>query len=149
MVRKATIKDVSGILDLINGYAAEGLMLPRTEDAVIQNLRDFFVAVSEKKIRGCVALHLYTDRLSEIKSLAVARDYQRQGIATKLLKRCLGEARDLGVPRVFTLTDVPEIFLKNKFQHSNKALLPHKILEECRLCSKQASCTEQCLAYSV
>ena len=148
-VRKATIKDVDGILELVNGYASAELMLPRTQDAVIQNLRDFFVAVSEKKIRGCVALHLYTDRLSEIKSLAVARDYQRQGIATKLIKRCLSEARDLGVPKVFTLTYVPEVFLKNKFQFSNKALLPQKILEECRLCPKQTCCTEQCLAYSV
>lgn len=149
MIRKATIKDVAGILTLVNGYAAEGLMLPRTEDLVIQNLRDFFVAVGEKKILGCGALHLYTDRLSEIKSLAVAQEYSRQGIATKLIKRCIAEAKDLGVPKVFTLTYVPELFLKNKFQPSVKELLPQKILEECQLCDKYTNCTEQCLVYGL
>ncbi|MDR1996815.1 MAG: N-acetyltransferase [Candidatus Margulisbacteria bacterium] len=151
IARKAGIKDVPAILTLVNGYAAEGSMLPRTEDMVIQNLRDFFVAVAvpAKKIVGCAALHLYTDRLSEVKSLAVDREYTRQGIATRLIKRCLAEARDLGVPRVFTLTYVPEVFRKSKFQASVKELLPQKILEECQACPKKDNCREVCLAYSV
>ena len=149
MIRKATIKDVPAVLELINNYAAQGAMLPRTEDTVIQNLRDFFVAVDAKKIIGCAALHLYTDRLSEIKSLAVAKKYTGQGLATKLINRCIAEAKDLGVPKVFTLTHVPELFLKNKFQPSVKELLSQKILEECRQCKKYANCTEKCLVYSL
>ena len=30
IVRKAVMRDISPILDLINGYAAKGVMLPRT-----------------------------------------------------------------------------------------------------------------------
>jgi amino-acid N-acetyltransferase len=151
IARKATIKDVSGILTLVNFYAAKNLMLPRSEDAVIQNLRDFFVAAetTSKKIVGCAALHLYTDRLSEIKSLAVAEEHTRRGIGSKLIKRCLAEAKALGVPKVFTLTYVPEIFAKNKFKPSFKELLPQKIWEECRLCPRRDNCAEKCLVYNV
>ncbi|MDR2431531.1 MAG: N-acetyltransferase [Candidatus Margulisbacteria bacterium] len=149
IIRRATIKDVDAILNLINGYAAEGLMLRRAEDAVIQNLRDFSVAAAARTVLGCAALHLYTDRLSEIKSLAVAREYTGQGIATKLIKRCLAEAKSLGVPKVFTLTYVPELFLKNKFQLSVKELLPQKILEECQFCPRRDDCQEVCLVYNL
>ncbi|MDR1453044.1 MAG: N-acetyltransferase [Candidatus Margulisbacteria bacterium] len=151
VIRKATIKDVSGILTLVNFYAAKDLMLPRGEDAVIQNLRDFFVAAetSNRKIVGCAALHLYTDRLSEIKSLAVAEEHTRRGFGSRLIKRCLAEAKALGVPKVFTLTYVPEIFRKNKFKPSFKELLPQKIWEECRLCPRRNNCAEQCLVYTV
>ena len=150
IVRKAAIKDVNGILELVNFYAAKNLMLPRSEDAVIQNLRDFFVAVETagKKVVGCAALHLYTDRLSEIKSLAVAEGYTRRGLGAKLIKRCLAEAKALGVPKVFTLTYVPEIFSKNKFKPSVKELLPQKIWEECRLCPRRNNCAEKCLVYA-
>jgi amino-acid N-acetyltransferase len=150
-VRKATIKDVAGILALVNFYAKKELMLPRSEDAVIQNLRDFFVAVETagKKIVGCAALHLYTDRLSEIKSLAVAEEYTRRGLGTKLIKRCLAEAKDLGLPKVFALTYAPEFFAKNKFKPSVKELLPQKIWEECRLCPRRKDCAEKCFVYDI
>lgn len=150
IIRKATIHDVPQITELINHYARQGLMLERSDDAVIQNLRDFFVAVeTPKKIIGCSALHLYTDRLSEIKSLAVTEDYRGRGIATKLIKRCLAEAKSLGIPKVFTLTYVPPVFEKIKFQPSVKELLPQKIWEECRLCSQRDNCREICLVYTL
>ncbi|GBR75949.1 GNAT family N-acetyltransferase [Candidatus Termititenax persephonae] len=123
-------------------------MLERSTDMVVQNLRDFFVAVAPpKKIIGCSALHLYTNRFSEIKSLAVAEGYTRRGIATRLIKRCLAEAKALGIPKVFTLTYVPPIFTKIGFQPSVKELLPQKIWEECRLCPRQNDCQEICLVY--
>ena len=150
IIRKATIKDVPQITGLVNNYARQGLMLERSDDAVIQNLRDFFVAVeAPKKIVGCSALHLYTDRLSEIKSLAVAKEYRYRGLATKLIKRCIAEAKALGIPKVFALTYVPQVFEKNKFQPSAKELLPQKIWEECRLCSKQNNCQEICLVHTL
>ncbi|GBR74634.1 acetyltransferase GNAT family protein [Candidatus Termititenax aidoneus] len=151
IVRKATIKDTAGILALVNFYAQKELMLPRGEDAVIQNLRDFFVAVEMpgKKIIGCAALHLYTDRLSEIKSLAVAEEHVRRGFGAKLVKRCLAEAKALGLPKVFALTYAPEFFAKNKFKPSVKELLPQKIWEECRPCPRRDNCAEKCFVYDI
>ena len=39
----ATINDGAGIQELVNHWAAQGLMLPRTLAQTYENLRDFFV----------------------------------------------------------------------------------------------------------
>ena len=38
--RKATLSDISGLLRLINGFASKGIMLPRTELEMAENIRD-------------------------------------------------------------------------------------------------------------
>jgi len=42
-VRAASLRDVQGILHLINTFAAKGIMLPRTEFEMAENIRDFVV----------------------------------------------------------------------------------------------------------
>lgn len=149
LIRNAKIGDVKQIVSLIKFFADKGLMLERSEDAVIQNLRDFYVAIEPKRksIVGCVSLHIYTSRFSEIKAFAVKRSYQRHGIGRRLIKRCLREAYDLGLPKVFALTYVPDYFRKMGFVDSDKNLLPEKIWSECNKCAKRDCCDENCLVY--
>ena len=148
-ITKAKIGDVPEILKIIALFAKEGAMLRRSEDEVLQNLRDYFVARDYKTIAGVASLHIYTDRLSEIKALAVTKPYQHHGIASRLVKRCLQEAKDLGLKRVFTLTYVAQLFESLGFALSDKTELPEKIWKECNQCPKQASCDETCLEYSI
>ena len=72
-VRKAVMHDIPAILDLINGYAAKGVMLPRTEFEMSEAIRDFTVVLSGEKLLGCGALHFYSPALAEIRSLATSR----------------------------------------------------------------------------
>ncbi len=37
------MRDIPAVLQLINSYAAEGIMLPRTEFEISENIRDFSV----------------------------------------------------------------------------------------------------------
>lgn len=150
-IRRATIHDVRSIIALIKPNALKAIMLERTEDDVIQLLRDYFVAVEKrtKKVVGCVALHIYTDRLSELKALAVHPKYQGYGLGKRLVKRCIKEAKDLGVPKVFTLTYIPEFFKQLNFVLSDRAQLPEKIWKECAKCSRKDNCPEICLVYVV
>ena len=46
--------------NLINGYAAQGIMLPRTEFEISENIRDFTVIYFGQQLLGCGALHFYT-----------------------------------------------------------------------------------------
>ena len=66
MIRKALIKDIPDLLTLINGYAAQEIMLPRTEFEMAENIRDFVIAVSEDELIGCGALHFYTPVSGEV-----------------------------------------------------------------------------------
>ena len=42
-VVRATVRDAEGIARLVNSWAAQGQMLPRTLGETYENLRDFFV----------------------------------------------------------------------------------------------------------
>jgi hypothetical protein len=43
-IQKAQIRDVQEILDLVNGYAAADVMLPRGPQYLYENIRDFVIA---------------------------------------------------------------------------------------------------------
>jgi len=146
-IAKAKINDVDQLLNIVNDYASTGVMLPRSHDEVLQNLRDYFVAHSQGKVVAVTSLHIYTDRLSEIKALAVSKEFQHQAIATKLVKRCIKEAKDLGLTSVFALTYVQPFFETLGFIVSDKNKLPEKIWKECNKCLKKDSCDEICMEY--
>ena len=71
MIRKAKIQDIKQIQGLINSFAKQDLMLPRSLNELYESLRDFWVFEEEKKIAGCCALHISWEDLAEIKCLAV------------------------------------------------------------------------------
>jgi amino-acid N-acetyltransferase len=71
IVRKASMPDIHALLKLINGYAAQGVMLPRTEFEISENIRDFSLAFSDGALVGCGALHFYSPTSGEVRSLAV------------------------------------------------------------------------------
>ena len=66
-VRKAAMHDIPALLELINGYAARGIMLPRTEFEMSENMRDFMVAYAGSHLVGCGALHFYSPTVGEIR----------------------------------------------------------------------------------
>ena len=112
MIRKAKVGDIKQIQELINYFAGQDLMLPRSLNILYENLRDFFVCEDKNKIVGCSALHISWDDLAEIKSLAVTRNYQNKGIGRKLAEACILEAKEIGAGRVFVLTYAPDFFKK-------------------------------------
>ena len=52
------MRDVPQLLTLINGYASQGIMLPRTEFELAEGIRDFTVAANDDdQPVACAALH--------------------------------------------------------------------------------------------
>jgi amino-acid N-acetyltransferase len=142
MIRKAKIKDIKEIHKLINAFARQDLMLPRSLNELFDNLRDFWVAEDNKKIVGCCALHISWDDLAEIKSLAVLKHKQGRGMGRELALTCLTEAEELGAKKVFVLTYNPDFFKKLGFRRIKHSDLPHKIWAECIKCPKFPNCQE-------
>jgi len=142
MIRKARIKDIKQIQNLINSFAKKDLMLPRSLNELYENIRDFWVVAENQKIMGCCALHISWDDLAEIKSLAVAKGRQGKGIGEELVCACLDEAKQLGAKKVFVLTYKPDYFKRFGFKKVKHANLPHKIWAECINCCKFPNCQE-------
>lgn len=148
MIRKARFSDIEEIQRLINRYAEEGALLPRSLNELYENIRDFFVWKEKGKLLGCCALHITWKNLAEIKSLAVSRRVRRKGIGNRLLQSALAEAKGLGIKRVFALTNQEKFFKKNGFKKIKKEKLPHKIWGECIKCPKFPDCDEVAMIFS-
>jgi len=141
-VRKARITDAERIQFLINEYAKLGLMLPRSIQSIYENIRDFWVYEEKGEVLGVCALTIFWGDLAEIRSLAVDSKHTGRGIGTALVKRALEEAREFGIPRVFTLTYQVKFFEKLGFKVIDKEKLPHKIWRDCINCVKFPNCDE-------
>lgn len=144
-IRKATITDVKDIQKLVNEFARREEMIPRSINELYENLRDFFVAEDDKRITGVCALHVLWEDLAEIRSLAVHKERQGAGIGSRLISRCLADAKKLGISRVFALTYRPTFFRQIGFTDIDKASLPQKIWGDCIRCPKFPECDEHAL----
>jgi amino-acid N-acetyltransferase len=145
MIRKAKIEDIKQIQSLINSFAKQDVMLPRSLNELYENLRDFWVVEKNAKIIGCCAMHISWDDLAEIKSLAVAKNAQGKGIGCQLISACLSEAKGIGVKRAFVLTYRSDYFKKLGFKKVKNSALPHKVWAECINCCKFPDCQEVAL----
>jgi amino-acid N-acetyltransferase len=144
-IRRAIVRDVKAIHKLLNFYGDQGLLLPRPLSELYDHLRDFFVLVENGKndvILGVCALGICWEDLAEIRSLAVAEGHQGKGYGARLVRKCVEEARSLGLNRVFVLTYVEAFFAKAGFSLVEKSSLPHKIWADCLKCSKFPECDE-------
>jgi amino-acid N-acetyltransferase len=142
VVRKAGMRDIGPILALINGYAAKGVMLPRTELEVSEDIRDFSVIMTAGRLVGCGALHFYTPSIAEIRSLAVAEQAKTLGIGRRLIEALVKESSDYSLDAVFAFTYVPGFFRKMGFQEVERGELPLKAWKDCVRCPKFQCCDE-------
>ncbi len=140
--RAATIHDILGMMDLINIYAEQGLMLPRSKLSLCETLQNFMVIEDQGKIVGVGGLHILWEDLSEIRSLAIAPDYAGQGLGTALVEKLEDRAKVLGIPRVITLTYQKRFFEKSGYEVVEKEQLSHKVWKDCLNCPKYHACDE-------
>ena len=144
MIRKATIKDIKVIHELLQEYGTKGELLPRPLSVLYDHVRDFSVYVDSNKgrILGCCALQFCWEDLAEIRSLAVHPEYQGQKIGSMLTQAVLEEAESFGVKKVFALTYRPGFFNRFGFLEIDRSELPLKIWADCIMCVKFPDCDE-------
>ncbi|MBR4847678.1 MAG: N-acetyltransferase [Phascolarctobacterium sp.] len=140
--RAAKFSDVESIHKLLNDYAKAGLMLPRSRNAIYENLRDYIVAVQGSHLVGCGALHFVWDRLAEIRSLAVDPELKCTGIGKNIVALLEKEGMERGVKMFFTLTYQPGFFAKCNYIETAKEKLPQKVWKECVYCPQYPYCNE-------
>ena len=141
-IRKPIVKDVPAMAQLINSYASGGLMLPRSQHKLYQDLRDFVVVMAEGELVGCGALHVIWGDMAEIRSLAIAKAWTGKGLGRRIVDMLIEEAHMLGLPRVFALTYHQAFFERMGFHRVPRETLPHKIWAECLDCPKFPNCDE-------
>ena len=141
-VRRARVSDVPRMVGLINTYASQGLMLPKSATQLYNHIRDFIVADTGGEIVGCAGLKITWQDLAEIISLAVAPAFQGKGLGRRLVEPLIEDARALEIPTVFALTYQTSFFDRLGFRVVPKETLSQKVWQDCIQCPKQHCCDE-------
>ena len=138
--RRARPSDAPAIHALIAHYAAQGILLPRTEENIREQFAHFLVLDETRHLVGCVSLETYSSDLAEIRSLAVSPEIRGRGLGSRLLDFALAEARRRKIARVFAVTHAPEFFIRHGFALSHRRAIPEKIARDCSSCPKTRRC---------
>ncbi|MFD0692850.1 N-acetyltransferase [Paenibacillus sp. GCM10027628] len=141
-VRKASMEDIEKLYDIIQGYAKQGIMLPRTREMLQEQIETFIVAEHDHVLIGCGSLTRLGPDLVEIRSLGMTPGYKGQGIGGKLVDFLVEEARSRGIVKVMALTYEVAFFQKNGFTVVPKEIFPEKVWKDCMHCKKQYCCDE-------
>jgi amino-acid N-acetyltransferase len=156
VIQKAHIRDVEEILELVNGFAASNLMLPRGPQYLYENIRDFVIAIDKnipvytltdtKEVMNlmvaCGSLHVLWEDIAEVRALAIHPDYQHLGLGSRVVEFMEEEARKIGIHRLFTFTMTEDFFKALGFHKINRKDLPPKVWGECSRCPKYFQCDE-------
>ena len=111
----ATAKSVFELDAFLAPFIAQERLLPRTHDELGELARNGFIAVKEGRIVGFAALEIYSPKLAEVRSLAVAADCQGQGIGKALVTACVNRGRERHVFEIMAVTSSDEFFQRCGF----------------------------------
>ncbi len=148
VIRPAEAADVLPIVALVNQFAAEKVMLPRTEESVRQTLADWLVAVDpdlvpeDPQILACGALVPLSDTLVELRSLAVHPSRQGQGLGGHVVNHLVQLARQRSYHQICALTLRENFFVRLGFEQVDRWSISPKIWQACIYCSKFHRCDE-------
>ena len=98
-VRPVKREDLAGLADFIQPFVDEGKLLPR-------------VAEINERLIGFAALEIYSRKLAEVRSLAVAPEFQGKGVGRALVEQCVDRARKRDILEVMAITS-SEVFFRS------------------------------------
>jgi amino-acid N-acetyltransferase len=126
-IRPMGPKDISDVLRIMHPFVERGILLPRTQSQLEENLQDFIVFEVDDSVHACAALHGYPERTGEIAGIAVDEHFTHLSIGPKLVDFLCDRARKNGLVSVFALTtQTGDWFQKLGFVETDVSSLPEK-----------------------
>ncbi len=191
-IRPAQAKDAAQIVEMVNRFAAQNIMLPRSEENVYQTIDDWLVAIEQPeraetqqreyclqnsavafdrtasiaeehntlaisrdqlmetrshqeidgRVVGCGALVPLTDKLVEVRSLAVDASQHGNGLGSTLVLKLVELARERGYAQLCALTLRPNFFIRLGFDQVDRWTISPKVWQACIYCPKFHRCDE-------
>lgn len=109
-IRTIDTADIARLASFLEPFVAMRTLLPRTLDELEYLAPNFFIAEADGEIVGCAALEIYSNKLAEVRSLAVRGDMQGYGIGRKLVQACIDLAKTRNVFEVMAITSSEQFF---------------------------------------
>ncbi len=130
-LRAANQTDIVEILELIKPMQEQGLLLSRTYENLLEDLKDFIVIIREGTVVAAAALHQYEEfSQGEVACVAVHRDYRGDEFGDMLLSELELRAEKNKVNKLFVLTtQAVDWFKERGYVLGNKEDLPQARLD--------------------
>lgn len=104
-IRRATINDIGGILELIQPLEQQGILVRRSREQLEMEIDKFTVIQRDGTTIACAALYPFPEeRIGEMACVAVHPDYRSSSRGEILLERVAAQARLMGLSKLFVLT---------------------------------------------
>ena len=103
-IRRATVNDVIGLLELLKPLEEQGILIRRTQERLEQEIEYYNVIERDGTILGCAALYPLDEQSAEVASLAIHPDYRKGSRGADLLAFLEQQARSHGRHQLFALT---------------------------------------------
>lgn len=130
-VRRARVRDVRAIKDLVDRYAG-AVLLTKELVTLYEDVQEFWVAERDGALVGCGALHVLWEDLAEIRTLAVHPDFLGHGVGHALVTQLIEQARVLGLRRIFVLTFEECFFTRHGFRAIEGTPITNDVYKEMR-----------------
>jgi amino-acid N-acetyltransferase len=115
-VRPARTADVRGIHALLEPYVQRRILLGKDLVVLFESTQQFMVAEADGVLVGCGALHVMWEDLGEVRTLIVADEWLHHGVGRAIVEGLEGNARALGLTRLFCLTFEVDFFISRGFE---------------------------------
>ena len=132
VLRRARTTDVRTIKELVDGYAANNILLAKDLVTLYEDVQDFWVAEVDGAVVGCGALHVLWEDLGEVRTVAVAPAARGRGVGHVIVAGLLDAARDLGLKRIFVLTFETAFFGRHGFVEITGTPVSPEVWEQMR-----------------
>ncbi|EAQ9965029.1 amino-acid N-acetyltransferase [Salmonella enterica] len=104
-IRRATINDIGGILELIRPLEQQGILVRRSREQLEMEIDKFTIIQRDNMTIACAALYPFAEeKIGEMACVAVHPDYRSSSRGEILLERIAAQARQMGLSKLFVLT---------------------------------------------
>ncbi|CAM6933827.1 amino-acid N-acetyltransferase [Escherichia coli] len=104
-IRRATINDIGGILELIRPLEQQGILVRRSREQLEMEIDKFTIIQRDNTTIACAALYPFPEeKVGEMACVAVHPDYRSSSRGEVLLERIAAQAKQSGLSKLFVLT---------------------------------------------
>lgn len=149
ILRSATADDADALHALIQAHSLEGHLLPREPAELRQHAGRFVVCDVAGRIMACAELAPLSSRVAEVRSLVVAGDLRRVGLAARLVGELRRRATSSGFDMLCAFTHDARFFVRQDFSIVPHLWLPEKISTDCVSCPLFRRCEQYAMVMSL
>ena len=103
-IRRATINDIGGILELIRPLEQQGILVRRSREQLEMEIDKFTIIQRDNTTIACAALYPFPEeKIGEMACVAVHPDYRSSSRGEVLLERITAQAKQSGLSKLFVL----------------------------------------------